>query len=126
MEKKEKNKINRCPNCNSKLNIIEEGHSVLIQCTNCDYSVVGDVPYEWEEDETTYSIYFIKNNNPLFDTMKFISKKLQIGIVKTKEIISKDDAFYIKGQAWQLKDIIKELNDNNIDYKITPKFKYKF
>lgn len=117
---------NKCPVCNADLIDISDDNIVGVQCSKCDYGYVSDKIHDWQEDEIQYSIYFIKDDNPLFDTMKFISKKLQIGIVKTKELLNKNDVFYTKGQAWQLKDIIKELNYNNINYKIKPKFKYKF
>ena len=118
--------VSICPNCKSKLEKIEEGHSIIIKCTNCDYSIVGDASPEWYDDDTQYSIYFSILNKSSIDNMKFIAKKLQQSIIKIKELISNDKILYKKGEAWELKGTIEELNANKIKYEIEPKLKYKF
>lgn len=115
----------KCPNCNSLLEKIEEGHSIIIKCPNCDYSIVGDASPEWYDDDTLYSIYFSTYNKSSVDNMKFIAKKLQKSIIKIKDLISSDKILYKKGEAWELKETIKELDTNKIKYEIEPPLKYQ-
>ena len=57
--------------------------------------------------------------------MKFIAKKLQKSIIKIKDLISSDKILYKKGEAWELKETIEELDTNKIKYEIEPPLKYQ-
>ena len=119
-------KSNKCPICNSDLIDISNESIIGKKCPNCDYGYVATNIHEWQEDDTKYTIFFSKDSEATIASMKFIARKLQTSIIKIKDRISKEKILYLKGQAWQLKDSIKELNENNIKYEITPEFKYKF
>ena len=115
-----------CPKCKSKLVDISNDDIVGVNCPNCDYGYVADNIKPWQEDEMVYSVYFSKSDNLSFSDMKFIAKKLQTSVLRIKDIVSKEKILYLKGEAWELREAIKELDANNIKYEIEPPLKYKF
>ena len=117
---------NKCPICNNPLINISNDDVLGVKCTNCDYGYVTDNIHEWQEDGTIYKIYFKSNNSLPFDKLKYIAKRCQTSCIKVKNDLAKNNLFFEKGLACELKDDIIDMNEKGIEYEIIPNFKYTF
>ena len=126
MQNKKTISMGICPKCNEKLISERRENSIVISCPNCGIVMVGDVPPDYAEDMTLYTIVIDKNIEFTKEQMKYISKVCQVNYIDAKKILENGKYILKKGTASDLKELIQSLSHQKIKYSINPKFKYIF
>lgn len=115
---------NKCPNCGRELKMIIDGSAKNFKCEFCGYSFATTIAEGIEWDSKDYTIILEKNNAASITQIKTISSTSSLNFIASKKLLI-DGGILVKGRATTIKKIIAKLENENINFKVAPKFIYK-
>lgn len=120
-----KNEYMTCPNCNLEF-LIECKNSIGIECHNCGVKIITSNFPEIYNDFQMYTLTIFNNLNYInnFQVIKIISNTLKKNMLETAKMIKDNQNMIINYNAIDLIKIKHELERNNINFQITPEFKW--
>ena len=113
-----------CENCKTKMvyKIIDRTQGWY--CPNCNNAIVTSYFTKIELDNTNYEVLLLANNETNIESIKLISKLTGLNFIKSNELLL-HGGLLIRGLARDINEIIKMLKENNVLYKIEPKYDYE-
>ncbi|WP_295219974.1 hypothetical protein [Ruminococcus sp.] len=107
----------KCDICGCSMVFMQRGYSQGWFCLNCGRSIVTSACELLEEKNKKYSIFLLNGDYTNIDHIKVVAKAKNINYIKARSILkSKNRIFLIFGKKEDLKHIIDELNNLNIEY----------
>lgn len=94
------------------------------KCTACGNGIYTSYFDEIDSDPTEYSLVIAGTRDVTTEKIQYISKISNINFIEAKNILSKGNNSEIKAKAPLMKEIIIRLRELDIDYSVTPEFKY--
>lgn len=115
---------NKCPKCGHDLVSRIKGSTLVVRCSNCDYSIVTSVTDPINEDTIYYSIQLEADNLIDLNSIKCISNVTGLNYLKAKDCLRKAPVTIYKGLASDVLTKKKMLDESKIKYTISPDFPY--
>ncbi len=113
----------KCPNCGKEMKVTIAGSAKNYECESCEYAYATTIAEGIEWDAKEYTIVLEKNEDASADQIKVISSLSALNFLKSKEILLEGGAF-MKGRATEIKKVIALLQQESIQFRITPEFLY--
>ena len=112
-----------CPHCGKEMIVTRDGSALNYECKYCGYGEATTIADGIEWDATDYHMSIIAIESPNMDQVKIISKLTGKNFVESKRSLIKGDIVF-KGLALEIKDIKESLENNNVQFAISPKYPY--
>ncbi len=112
-----------CPECGAEMIKTYNKPELLFKCTKCWYGVATTMWEPIDLDQTNYELFVEKIESPTLDNLRFISSMTGDNYIKTKQDLIEGNISF-KYCAVDMKEKMKEFDNNNIKYHITPEFPY--
>jgi hypothetical protein len=93
-------------------------------CPNCGWGVVTTYMPPIKQDVTKYEILLSENLSPKPNQLRALSHISGANFLQVKKLLESDDSFLFKGKATDVLPIKKELEQEEIAFRITPDFSY--
>jgi len=114
----------KCPVCGKELKITIDESSILYECINCGHKEITTYAEGIKWDSTLYKI-ILKNKQKINNSnIVLISSITGFNYIKSKEILN-NGGDIVKDTAVKVAKICSQLNKNNLQYEINPKFQYE-
>ena len=114
---------NRCPECGTIMLEEYEKPALNLTCPKCGCKIATT---RWEAidiDTVDYEIIIAKHDSPTMEQIKFISKQTGENFINSKKMLIEGGNYY-KGNAKVIKEKKDSLDNNNIQYSISPEYPY--
>ena len=115
--------IYKCPICGRDMIKIVDGSALNFKCNNCGYGEATTIAEGIEWDSKEYEINIIIGNDVTIEKIKALSKISSLNYFECKSILLQG-GLLTKGRAIEIRDKIKMLEKNDINYSITPEYSY--
>ncbi len=113
-----------CERCRAKMNWKVDGSIQGWFCSVCGWSVITTYIDDINLDMTEYSL-FIKNASEIDrKKIKLIAQIANVSFIIAKRMLEEKEACILKARASEIKVVISKLQEANIDFKVSPFFKY--
>lgn len=118
-----------CENCKVELNyFIDAKHGVGIQGLRCPIcGLVGVVATYMEEiycDPVEYSLYIRNVSESDIEIIRLVSKTACVNYLTAKKMLAEKELCILKAKAPEIKETIAKMQKLDIDYYISPSYKY--
>lgn len=113
-----------CEKCKGNMNWSIEGSTQGWKCSVCGWNIITTYIDEINADETEYSLYI--KNVPKIDKekIKFVAKIASVNFIIAKQMLGEKELCVLKAKAPEIKAAIAKLQELNIDFNVSPLFKY--
>ncbi len=113
-----------CPKCNSSTISKIEGSTLIIKCTECEWSVATSYVDPIYEDETVYIVRVGQVLNPNKEQLKAVSSVAGVNFIAAKKTLETPGATLIEGLAPEIKESVAKLSESNVAITIEPEYPY--
>lgn len=113
-----------CEKCKKKMNWNIEGAIQGWKCPVCGRNIITTYIDEINVDETEYSLYLNNKSQIDKEKIKFIAKTAGVSFFIAKQMLEKKEVCILKAKAPEIKAIIAKLQELNIEFNVSPMFKY--
>jgi len=115
-----------CEKCGGVMEYKRDSSTEGYHCTNCDWNVVTTYIDPINLDMQEYNVYLIDDEISVTSSqIKLVAKIANCNYIQSKKILESKGGFLYKGRATLVKEVIQELDENEINYKIEPEFSYQ-
>lgn len=101
-----------------------EGATQGWRCPACGWNIITTYVDEINVDETEYSLYIRNVQEIDKEKIKFIAKTANVNFVIAKQMLQETEVCILKAKAPDIKVIIAKLQELNIDFNVSPMFKF--
>ena len=112
-----------CPECGEIMNETYDKPALNLICPKCGNKIATTRWDPIDLDSTVYEITVLKGNAESTENVKLVSKIMGENYIKSKMLLSTGFLCF-KGNAVEVQNKKKILDDNNIKYIINPKYPY--
>ena len=113
-----------CEKCKEKMQWIIEGSTQGWKCPACGWNIITTHVDDMIADMTEYSIYIKSVQEIDKEKIKFVSKIANVSFVVAKKMLQEGDVCILKAKASRIKEVVINLRELKIDFKISPEFRY--
>lgn len=113
-----------CEKCKGEMNWSIEGATQGWRCPVCGWNIITTYIDEINADETEYSLYIRNVQEIDKEKVKFIAKTANVNFIIAKQMLQEREVCILKAKAPEIKSIIVKLQELNIDFNVSPMFKY--
>lgn len=113
-----------CEKCKGEMNWSIEGATQGWRCPACGWNIITTYIDEINADETEYSLYIRNVQEIDKEKIKFIAKTANVNFVIAKQMLQEKEVCILKAKAPDIKVIIAKLQELNIDFNVSPMFKF--
>lgn len=113
-----------CEKCKGELNWRIEGATQGLWCPKCGWNVVTTYIDEIHADMTEYRLYIRNVQEIDKEKIKFVAKTANVNFIIAKQMLQKREVCILKARAPEIKAAISKLQELNIDFNVSPMFKY--
>ena len=113
-----------CPVCNSATISKVEGSTLVIECTQCEWSVATSYIDPIYEDETIYTVLADQVLSPSKEQLKAVSSVIGDNFIAAKKLLKTSGATLTKGLASEIKESVEKLLDSGVAISIDPEYPY--
>ncbi len=123
LEKRKMEEKYICPECGAEMKETYNKPSLLLDCPKCGCKIATTKWDPIDLDQTIYELFVEKIESPTLDNLRFISSMTGDNYIKTKQDLIEGNISF-KYCAVDMKEKMKEFDNNNIKYHIAPEFHY--
>lgn len=113
-----------CEKCKAELTWRIEGATQGWWCPVCGWNAVTTYIDEIHADMTEYSLCIRNVQEIDKEKLKFVAKTANVNFIIAKQMLQKREVCILKARAPKIKAAIARLQELNIDYNVSPMFKY--
>lgn len=114
-----------CEKCKVEMDWSIEGSAQGLRCPLCgSWGLVTTYIDEIYVDNTEYSLCIRKGSESNKEKIKCVAKIAKVNFLVAKQMLEEEEVCILKAKAPEIKAAIAKLQDLNIDFIISPLFKY--
>lgn len=113
-----------CEKCRGKMNSFINGFTQGVICPVCGWSIVTTYFAEIDVDATEYSLYIRNVSEVDIGKIKLVAKTARVNFLLAKQMLEEKEVCILKAKAPEIKETIAKLQELNIDFYVSPLFKY--
>ena len=112
-----------CEKCGAKMRSVQTPYSLGMECPNCGWGWISTYNEPIYEDENEYLV-ILESKESSFADVKTVSSIVNCNFIQAKKIIESAPVEIYCGDAIKVREIKEKLDQNNVAYRIEPKFPY--
>ena len=112
-----------CPKCGAEMIAVYEKPALNLTCPKCGCKIATT---KWEDidlDDTDYKIVLKSLAHPSMDQVKLISNLTGQNFIVSKRLLE-NGGVLLSTKAIEIREKKKLLNENGVDFSISPEFPY--
>ena len=113
-----------CERCKGKMKWGIKGATQGWECPACGWNIITTYIDEIKADETEYSLYIRNISEINMEKIKFIAKTANVNFNIAKYMLKEKEVCILKSRALEIKSTIAKLKELNIEFSVSPLFKY--
>jgi len=121
---KEENQEVICEKCKGEMNFSIKGSEQGWSCPVCGWGIVTTYIDEIDADMTEYSLCIRNVQEIDKEKIEFIAKIANVNFIIARQMLQEKEVCILKAKALEIKAAIVKLQELNIDYNVSPMFKY--
>ncbi len=113
-----------CPKCNAFTVSKIVGSSLVIECSECDWSIATSYIDPMYEDDTIYSIRIGLNKAPDKEALKAVSHITGGNFISAKNLLETPGSKLIEEKAPVIRSCLEELTAAGVIFDVSPEFPF--
>jgi len=115
---------NNCPQCNTELFYGHNESTLTWTCPQCGWALASTYVSPIKQDTSDYEILLSKNLSPRTNQLRTLSHILGMNFIQVKKLLESDCSLLFKGKATNVLPIKNQLEQEEIEFQIIPRFNY--
>ena len=113
-----------CEKCHTEMITLQEDNVGGMICPKCKWNIVATKLDDIILDTEIYQLYALKNENINMSQIRVLSKISGENYLCIKRNVTKNKMLIISARATKIKDVLKLLEKEKIEFDVVPDFKY--
>ena len=116
----------KCEKCGAEMLYYQQYSEQGWKCPNCEWETVTTYIEPIYEDTTNYCIKLNKHDIITKKQLKIVAYIKQCNYIQAKKYLVTGDSIFEEDKASKIRDIARKLKEANVDFEISPEFKYPY
>ena len=113
-----------CKKCHTEMIAMNEDNVGGVICPKCGWNIVATKINDIMLDTKMYQLYALKNENINMSQIRILSKISGENFICIKRDVTKNKMLIMNARATKIKDALKMLKKEKIEFEVVPDFKY--
>ena len=113
-----------CEKCHTEMIAMNEDNVGEVICPKCGWNIVATKINDIMLDTKMYQLYALKNENINMSQIRILSKISGENFICIKRNVTKNKMLIMNARAAKIKDALKMLKKEKIEFEVVPDFKY--
>ena len=124
-----------CEKCGAEMIDRSEGDSIFVECPNCGWGWATTLSDPTADDDTKYEIWLQPGNSQSPEILHLIASIANVNLLQAKRMLNlqepvllykaHNEAAASLNKVQRIQTIARNLKNANVDFFITPDFKYE-